>query len=65
MKSAQKRFADLRAILEDLHGLAVEGVHPDLTQEDAIALCASLIAGLKRGKRRAEAISRQQRTSAR
>lgn len=65
MKSAQERFADLRAILEDLHGLAVEGVHPDLTQEVAMALCASLIAGLKRGKRRAEAISRQQWTVAR
>ena len=65
MKSAQERFADLRAMLEDLHGLAVEGVHPDLTQEVAMALCASLIAGLKRDKRRAEVISCQQRTSTR
>lgn len=65
MKSAQERFADLRAILEDLHGLAVEGGHPDLSQEVTMALCANLITGLTRSKRRVKAISRQQRTVAR
>ena len=58
MMSAQERFADLTALLEDLHGLAVEGQHPDLTEEISRALCASLTAGLTRGKRQIIAIQR-------
>lgn len=51
MKSAQERFADLTALLEDLHGLAVEGRHPDLTEDLAKVLRVGLAAGLARGKR--------------
>lgn len=58
MKSAQERFADLTALLEDLHGLAVEGRQPDLPEEVGRALCASLMAGLARGKRHIAAIQR-------
>ena len=58
MKSAQERFADLTALLEDLHGLAVEGQHHDLTEEIGKVLCASITAGLARGKRQVADIRR-------
>lgn len=58
MKSAQERFADLTALLEDLHGLAVEGQHPDLSEDISNTLCASLTLGLARGRRLVSVISR-------
>jgi len=58
VRSAQKRFADLTALLEDLHGLAVEGQHADLTEDISNALCASLTAGLARGRRQLVVIQR-------
>jgi hypothetical protein len=64
MKSAQERFADLTALLEDLHGLAVEGRHPDLTEDIANALCGSLAVGLARGKRQVAIIRRLRRVAA-
>lgn len=58
MKSAQERFADLMAVLEDLHGLAVEGQHPDLSEDMSDTLCINLALGLARGRRLVSAISR-------
>ncbi|MEV4935721.1 hypothetical protein [Sphingobium sp. LSP13-1-1.1] len=58
MKSAQERFADLTALLEDLHGLAVEGRQPDLSEDISKALCAHLATGLTRGKRQIASIQR-------
>ena len=58
MKSVQERFADLMALLEDLHGLAVEGRYPDLTEDIANALCVSLAVGLARGKQQIAVIQR-------
>lgn len=58
MTSAQERFADLTALLEDLHGLAVEGRRPDLTEDIANALCVSLAVGLARGKHQIATIRR-------
>lgn len=58
MKSAQERFADMTALLEDLHGLTVEGQHPDLTEDIANALCTNLALGLARGKRQVDDIRR-------
>ncbi|MAM40709.1 MAG: hypothetical protein CL949_19890 [Erythrobacter sp.] len=56
MTSPQEHFADLTALLEDLHGLAVEGQHPDLTEDISKALSVSLTAGLTQGKRQIAAI---------
>jgi hypothetical protein len=58
VKSAQDRFAELMALLEDLHGLSVEGRHPDLAEEISQVLCANLAAGLARGRRQIVAIQR-------
>ena len=58
MMSAQEGFADLTALLEDLHGLAVEGQHPDLTESHANVLCANLTLGSARTRRVVSAISR-------
>ena len=58
MTSPQEHFADLTALLEDLHGLAVEGQHPDLSEDISQTLCANLTLGLARGRRLVSAISR-------
>ena len=47
----QDRFAELTVLLEDLHGVAIEGQHPDMSDDIAKALCASLALGLTQVKR--------------
>lgn len=40
MRSAQEGFADITCLLEDMHGLAIEGQHRSLTMDHALVLCA-------------------------
>jgi hypothetical protein len=47
-KSMRHLFADATALLEDLHGLAVEGRAADVPAEMHRALCRDIRAGLKR-----------------
>lgn len=42
MKTVQRRFADLTAAIEDAHGIAVDGQHPELSPDIHSALAASL-----------------------
>lgn len=51
MTSARHLFAELAAALEDLHGLAIEGQHPDHTPDIREAVLASVRQGLRRTQR--------------
>ena len=46
MKSVPRRFADITAVLEDMHGIAVEGQAKDLTPDMQGALLMSLRSSL-------------------
>jgi len=46
MKSVSRRFADVTAALEDMHGVAVEGQAKDLTPDMQGALLMSLRSSL-------------------
>ena len=46
MKSVSRRFADLTAVLEDMHGIAVEGQAKDLTPDMQGALLTALRSSL-------------------
>lgn len=61
--SPKDHFADLTALLEDLHGLAVEGQHPDLCEDISKTLCANLRLGLARSGRLVSSISRLSRVA--
>jgi hypothetical protein len=47
-KSVTRLFAEVTALLEDLHGVAVEGQRRDNPAEVQLALASSLRAGLVR-----------------
>ena len=51
MKSPGHLFADTTALLEDLHGVAVEGQHPDITPDMHAALASHLRLGCRRLER--------------
>jgi len=46
MKSVSQKFADVTAVLEDMHGIAVEGQAKDLTPDMQAALLMSLRSSL-------------------
>jgi hypothetical protein len=57
VKTPQHLFADLTALLEDIHGAAVEGQHPDISAD----MQRALIACVRSGFRQAGAILRDLR----
>lgn len=46
MKTVQHLFADLTALIEDLHGIAVEGQAPDASADMRSVLATSISTGL-------------------
>lgn len=46
MKTVQHLFADLTVLVEDLHGIAVEGQAPDVSADMHTVLATSIGAGL-------------------
>lgn len=56
MTDVRRLFADLTIVLEDLHGLAVEGQHPDHTPDIQEAVLVSVRQGIRRAHRIVTAI---------
>lgn len=48
MNVAAVTFAEMTATLEDLHGVAVEGQHPDLSRDEGRILIVNLREGIVR-----------------
>lgn len=46
MTDVPKMFAELTCIIEDLHGVAIEGQAPDLSPDIQLCLIASISTGL-------------------
>lgn len=59
MKSPSNLFADVTAILEDLHGLAVEGQSVNLHDHARRVLVADLTTGIARLQRKLAKIGRR------
>lgn len=51
MKDVPKLFADITMVLEDLHGVAVEGQRSDLSPDMQAALLSSVRTGIRRASR--------------
>ncbi len=56
MRSSQEGFADITSLLEDMHGLAIEGQHRSLTKDHALVPFANLADGLAQAGRIVETI---------
>ena len=51
MTDVRRLFADLTAVLEDIHGLAVEGQHPDHSPDIQGVILTSVRYAMRRSQR--------------
>lgn len=59
MKSPTHLFADLTALLEDLHGLTVEGQRPTIPDEELLVIVGDLFAGIAKMRRKTAKLARR------